>query len=323
MSLIRKLKPFAVFCIILTTIVITSIVSYYILAQISFTNKDRVFYGKSQAKMAAEIRRELMKHKNISSVVFSSDDGIGLSGLLARGNNPIGNMVICHGYKGSKEFLLGFIRMFPEFNKLFFDFRSHGQSEGSIISLGCHEYKDVVSAIKYLDQETNSADKKLPMIVLGTSMGGAACLKAVDMEQNLCDAVIVDSTFADLYATFVRSFYLNAGLPYYPFFPVIKTMFNYFGHCDISTISSIQSVKRITQPIFFIHSCDDKVIKPQNSLQLYMNAQNKKSQLWIGPLCHHGWLHNYYPRMYRKKIIKFLVKSNIIERPANVPSTSH
>ncbi len=312
MPSMRKLKPFAVFCIILTTTILTCILSYYILAQFSFANKDRVFYGKSQAKLADEIRNELIKYRNTTPVEFLSDDGVRLSGLLIKEKNPIGNMVICHGYKGSKEFLLGYLRLFSDFNKLLFDFRSHGQSEGSIISLGCHEYKDVVSAVNYLKNETKNTTNQLPLILMGTSMGGAACLKAADVEPDLCDAVIVDSTFADLYSTFVRSFYLNAGLPYYPFFPIIKTMFNYFGSCDISTISSIRSVKNIQQPIFFIHSCDDKVIKPQNSLELYMNAKNKKSKLWIGPVCRHGWLHNYYPLHYRKKIMSFLKKANVL-----------
>lgn len=262
--------------------------------------------------MAAEIRQELAKHHNTSTVQFMSDDGIKLSGMLVTTKNPKGNMVICHGYKGSKEFLLGYIRLFPDFNKLFFDFRSHGQSEGSVISLGCHEYKDVVSAVSYLKRSTQHNNQALPLILVGTSMGGAACLKALDVEQKLCDAAVVDSTFADLHTTFVRSFYLNAGLPYYPFFPIIKTMFNYVGHCDISTISSIQSVKKIGQPILFIHSCDDKVIKPQNSLELYMNAKNKKSKLWVGPACRHGWLHNYYPIRYRKKVLSFLKKAHII-----------
>ncbi len=312
MSLIRKLKPFAVFCIILTTALVTCIVSYYILAEFSFATKDRVFYGKSQAKLTTEILQELIKHPKITAVSFVSDDGVRLAGLLIKEQKPIGNMVICHGYKGSKELLLGYIRLFPNFNKLFFDFRSHGQSEGQVISLGCHEYKDVVSAVNYLKNETKNSITKLPCVVLGTSMGGAACLKAVDIEPRLCDAIIVDSTFADLYSTFVRSFYLNAGLPYYPFFPIIKTMFNYFGSCDISTISSIQSVKKIHQPILFIHSCDDKVIRPRNSLELYMNAKNKKSKLWVGPVCRHGWLHNYYPLRYRKKVMSFLKKAQVL-----------
>lgn len=314
MTVLKKLRPFTIFLITLTVIVSTCIISYYILAQFTFA-KDRVFYGKSQAKIAEEIRTELLKHKNISQVTFSADDKTSISGLFIKSENPLGNIVFCHGYKGSKEFFLGFIKLFPQFNKLFFDFRSHGQSEGSIISLGCHEYKDVISATRYIKTKTTGA-KKLPTIILGTSMGGAACLKAVDVDPHICDAVIVDSTFADLYSTFVRSFYLNAGLPYYPFFPVIKTMFNYFGQCDISTISSIQSVKKIIQPIFFIHSCDDNVIKPQNSLQLYMNARNKKSKLWIAPPCNHSWLHNYYPSRYQKKVMHFLTKSRIISLPS-------
>lgn len=310
MSFIRKLKPIVIFLILLVVTASICIVSYYVLAQFSFAG-DRVFYGKSQAKMAEEIRHEIMLRQDVKEVSFFSDD-VRIAGLLIKVKNPRGNLVCCHGYKGSKEFLFTYIKMFPEFNKLLFDFRSHGQSDGSIISLGCHEYKDVISAVNYLKQEMDNEKNLLPTVLVGISMGGAACLKAVDVEPCLCDAVIVDSTFADLYNIFVRSFYLNAGLPYYPFFPIIKTMFNYFGNCDMSTVSSIQSVRRIQQPIFFIHSCDDKVIQPYNSLKLYMHACNKKSKIWVGPTCHHGWLHNYYPVRYRKKVIRFLEKTKVL-----------
>jgi len=299
--------------IIVLALLISLSISYYALYKFTFAG-DRIIYGKRTSEVAHEIREELLKHENITALSFPSGpskNALNLVGFFVKRDKPMGTMVICHGYQSNKEFLYPYIDMFPDWNILLFDFRAHGQSAGEITSVGCHEYKDVIAAVDYLKKSIYRSENspKLPLVIIGISMGGAATLKAAEINPELCDAIIVDSTYANLNATILQSFSLKSKLPYYPFFPIIKQMFNYVANCDMSSMNPVESVRTIQKPIFFIHSCNDTFISPVNALQLYANSVNKKSDIWIGPRCRHGFLYNEYPKLYQEKVNNFLHKA--------------
>jgi alpha-beta hydrolase superfamily lysophospholipase len=273
---------------------------------------DPLVYGKRQSELIEEIRTELFKRSDIQKVSYPSRDGLMLSAYLVKRQNAQGNLILCHGYRGAKEFMYGYIDMFPQFNILFFDFRAHGQSEGTVISIGCHEYKDVLASTDFMKKHMKADNGgSLPLVLLGISMGGAASLKAAEIEKNACDALIVDSTFSNLAKILERGFTLKAGLPYYPFFYILKIMFQYFGACKILSMNTAEAVEKITLPVMFIHSCNDSFTKPSHSIRLYEHSASRYAKLWIGPKCRHGWLHSYYTDIYKKKVFKFLNKAGI------------
>ncbi len=281
-------------------------VSYYILGQLTFVD-DPMLYGKKQSELAQEIRTELFKRSDIQKVSYFARDGLLLSGYLVKREHAQGNLILCHGYRGAKEFMYGYIDMFPQFNVLLFDFRAHGQSEGSIISIGCHEYKDVLASADFMKQHLKDADDKdLPLVILGISMGGAAAVKAAEIEKKVCNALIIDSTFSDLKKMMERGFLLKSGLPYFPIYYVLAAMFQYFGACNVVSMDMATAIEKITVPVMVIHSCNDSFTKPSHSLRLYEHAGSKYAKLWIGPKCRHGWLHSYYTDLYKKKVFKFL-----------------
>lgn len=281
-------------------------VAYVVIREFTFVH-DYVIYGKSQRDLAQEIRVELLKRPDIKEVSFYSREDIKLSGFLLKRQNATANVLLCHGYRGSKEFMYGYLDLFPKFNMLLFDFRAHGQSEGSVISVGCHEYKDIIAASRYLRDTTKlSGGNDLPLIILGISMGGACALRALVTNPDLADVLIIDSTYSDLHKMLLKGFALKSGLPYYPFFPVVRWMFQYFASCDVKEMNTIECSKKIKIPVFFIHACNDQFISPNHSVKLYANSASRCAQLWIGPLCNHGWLHSKYPDLYKKKVVEFL-----------------
>lgn len=288
--------------------------SYRMLQMLIFSG-DSIFYGTKQSILAQEIREELFKLNDIQNVQFKTSDDITLSGILIRRPNAKANMMLCHGYRASKEFMYGFINLFPQFNLFLFDFRAHGQSEGRVISIGCHEYKDVLAAADFMKKSIKTeGNKKIPLIILGLSMGAASSIKALSLYPDLCDALIIDSTFSDLKKILVKGFSIKSGLPYYPFFPIIRWLFENTAKCKICEMSTVESVKKITQPILFIHSCNDNFISPKHGLRLYENAVlSRYARIWVAPKCRHGWLNSYYSDVYKKKVNSFLHKSLNLE----------
>lgn len=291
---------------VITATVAVFVVSYQVVDKFARTS-DNIYYGKSQAVLAQQIREELAKQPHYQAVSFTTIDNLTLQGFMFLRPNAQGSILLCHGYKGSKEYLYAFLEIFPDFNLLMFDFRASGESEGKYISLGYHEYKDVLAAAEFLK---NHSSHEIPFYILGFSMGGGAALRAAARTPGLAQAYIIDSSYSDLRSMFLRGYALRVGLPYYPFFPIIQGMFHYFANCNIDDVNSIAEVRKINEPILFIHSCDDNFITPDHSIRLYANAQNELSKIWIGPHARHGFLHTYHPQVYRRKILNFLKNIN-------------
>jgi len=282
--------------------------SYYAVYKFTYAG-DWSMYGKQQSMVASEIRNELLKQPNMRSISFTTSDHVNLKGLLLSRNNATANLMICHGYKASKEFLYNFYSMFPNWNILTFDFRAHGESEGHITSIGVKESQDVIAAAHFFRNTTKTPSlNDLPLIIIGISMGGASTLKAATQKADLCDIIICDSSYADLGQTMWSVFSKRSSLPSYPFFHVAKLIFRYLAGCNIDHMCPENYVESIAQPILFIHSRKDSFTSPDNVLRLYANAQYDKCKLWIGPPCRHGGLHSYHGDLYKHKVSAFIKK---------------
>jgi fermentation-respiration switch protein FrsA (DUF1100 family) len=138
-------------------------------------------------------------------------------------------------------------------------------------------------------------------------MGAASAIKAAEYEPNLCDALVIDSSFANLKDAIYHGFHVRTKLPYYPFLPTITKIISFFANCDIDKMSTVEYLKKIKQPIFFIHSCVDSVVSPNDSILMYSKSLSEKTRLWIAPKCEkHGGLRKKFAQLYKKKIEKFL-----------------
>ena len=306
---IHKIFKFFFFFVIPISFICVFIISYLAIQRLVFYCDRTLKSGEKLSAYARRRRVEILKNKDIKQVSFKSKDGLRLSGFFLKRKNAVANMLVCHGYQSCKEKVADVFDMFDNFNMLTFDFRTHGQSEGKFRTLGCHEYKDVIAAVEYFNAQTkpkNRFEKRLPLVIFGFSMGGASTLRAIKREPNLCDALIVDSAFADLPSVIQHTFTTLSGLPCFPFVYVIERIVNFFAGCDVAKMCPLKSVKKMKQPAFFIHSCQDKIVHPNDSLTMYAQAKNKHTKLWVGPFCEHTLLRKHCYNRYKKKIDKFL-----------------
>jgi fermentation-respiration switch protein FrsA (DUF1100 family) len=263
--------------------------------------------GERMCTMAKRVRDGLIKNLNAKTFVCKTKDNVSISGLYIERENPIGTIILCHGYRCCKELTAGYIDMFPEFNTVMFDFRAHGENKKGVTTIGCVEHKDVLAVIDWLKKNQPQLTK-VPTVILGVSMGGAASLRAAENNPTLCDAIIVDSSFSSLQSVIENTFANKSGLPNFPFLPIMTTMFNFICNCEVAEMKPLESIKKIKQPLMLIHSCIDTLVPVQESLLMYAQAAKTGAKLWIAPQCKHGWLHKKYPELYKKKVFKFLKK---------------
>jgi uncharacterized protein YbjT (DUF2867 family)/alpha-beta hydrolase superfamily lysophospholipase len=175
--------------------------------------------------------------------------------LVAR-EQSLGTVVLCHGYAGSKSYLLPVSQELYDlgYSSVLLDFRGSGGSEGNTTSLGYHEALDVAAAMLFARERT-PPDR--PLVLFGTSMGAAAALRAVHSEGVEPSALILEAPFNRLLDTVRNRFHLM-GLPGSPgaellvFWGGVRGRMQGFSHNPAEYAASVRC------PTLILHGDEDQ-----------------------------------------------------------------
>lgn len=235
----------------------------------------------------------------------SAVDGITLRGwyLPLQGSDRI--IIMVHGagaHRASRK-----VRMLDiaselienEYSVLMFDLRGHGESDGDRISAGYFEKRDVLGAVEYA--------KGLGFEhigVLGFSVGAASSLLAA-VETHDIDAVVSDSSYADLNDLMVSEFKKRTRFPVI-FLPPLLWLSTRIYRIDFGSVKPAEVVPRIApRAILFIHGEQDQVIPVTHAYRLKEAARSPGDRLWVAPGTGHVLAFTEHPREYIDRITTF------------------
>ena len=128
-------------------------------------------------------------------VSFQAADGVPLKGWWVPGPAEAkGTVVLVHGLNRSRLEMVKKVPFVHEqgWNALLFDLRFHGESGGTMRSLGWYERQDVHAAIDLARQRV-----KGPVVLWGISFGGATAVLTAAEDQAVA-GVICDSSYRSL-----------------------------------------------------------------------------------------------------------------------------
>lgn len=242
-------------------------------------------------------------------VVFHSIDGNPLKGWFIKAENPLGTIIVCHGYSGNKDTELKFAPFLNKagYNTLFFDFRGHGESGGDYTSLGYYEVQDLLGAIEYLKKREDVDPTKIALI--GTSMGAGTSLLAAAKSKDI-KALIEDSGFATIregVSCGLKTFGIPNFLIPFASYLVHKAM-GWHLNFDVKEGEPIKFIKNIPCPLFIIHGDKDSLIPVRNAYKIYKEA-NEPKEIWITKNIEHAQSYFYFKEEYEKRVLEFLKKS--------------
>ncbi len=185
------------------------------------------------------------------------------------------------------------------YDVLTFDLRGHGESDGNRISGGYFEQRDVLGAVEYV--------KTLGFHnigLLGFSVGAVSSLLAAAQSTDI-DALVADSSFADLNDIVAAEFKKRAHLPAV-FLPPLLLMVKIMYGVDFAELAPAAYVAKIApRPVFVIHGALDKMIPANHARRLKQAAQGSADQLWIAPGAAHVRAFATHPREYMQRILAF------------------
>lgn len=127
-------------------------------------------------------------------VSFESKSGSTIKGWLYEANQVKAVAVLMHGVRSNRAQMTDRAEYFQArgITSLVFDFQAHGESGGTLITLGHLESLDAQAAVSYIQK----LEPELPSLAIGVSMGGAASLlaePAIDV-----DVLILESVYPDI-----------------------------------------------------------------------------------------------------------------------------
>lgn len=234
------------------------------------------------------------------AVTFATADGLRLKGWLIPGKDSRATILVTHGYpfdKGNILPLAAFLH--PHYNVLLFDFRSFGESEGGITTVGYREQEDVRAAIRYLRGRGGVGEK---IGGLGFSMGAATLLMTDDPALR---AVVADSSYADLNLLLDRVYAFFPGITKAPLVFLTRLYARVFLGLDLRKVSPVRAIAQGRRPVLLIHGEADSEIPVAHARMLFAAAPPGVAELWIIPQAEHGAVLAVSPEEYRRRVLGF------------------
>lgn len=237
-------------------------------------------------------------------VRFYSRDDLLLHGwwIPAR-HNVKGTIIQCHGQNGSMDADVRQAGMLHDagFNVLMFNFRAHGESEGSWVTFGLREQYDLLGAMDYLVGAHGIEE----VGVLGFSMGGATAILTAARTKQI-RSIVADGAIATLHET-LTGWLAEKNIP--PILAGVLAWLFMVGGSIISIarldhVNTLCWIQNIRCPVLFIHGADDTLVSTRAIREIAANAPSG-SDLWIVPNCHHRRAHVKYPVEYEQRILEW------------------
>ncbi len=230
----------------------------------------------------------------VREVVFPARDGTQLSGWYVPHPQARAGVLLCHGIYSTRMAMVAKARMLHRWGyaSLLFDFRGRGRSHGSC-TMGFLESLDVLGALDFLRAQLPG----LPMAGLGESLGASSLLQAMADEGGLRCACL-EACFASLEEA------VAARAPRRQVAAIARRLEQTYGQ-PIENVSPQEHVRRIKQPLFFIHDSLDWSMPLEVSRRLARSAAGP-SQLWVAPWTLHTRAALMAAREYEFRVGGFL-----------------
>ncbi len=202
-------------------------------------------------------------------------------------NGEKNTVILFHGYRSSaaRDFCCA-LKLYTDLglNVLLVDQRSHGRSEGRLITFGVKESMDVVSWTDFLNKKY--APEKI--LLGGMSMGAATVLLAAGkkLPENV-KGIVADCgyTSPEEIINCVSKKFLNINAK--PLLPFINLCCIAFGGFSIKKASTVESLKKSDLPVLLIHGEADTFVPCEMSRTAFKSC-NKKCRLVTVEKAYHG-----------------------------------
>ena len=244
-------------------------------------------------------------------VAITSFDGLRLCGRYYHHRDGAPVMLVFHGYRSMtlRDSTGGYyLSRKMGFNVLAVDQRSHGKSEGHVISFGIMERHDCMSWVSYISERFG---KDTPIVLTGLSMGAATVVMAtaLPLPPNVI-CVLADCPYSSP-KEIICKVCNDEGFPSTVAYPFIKLAAKVFGGFDLEAASAVHAAGESKIPILLLHGDDDRFVPWDMSLKIH-NSSNGCTELELFAGAGHGLSYTMWPKRYEQVCYDFFMKFPVL-----------
>jgi uncharacterized protein len=241
------------------------------------------------------------------TVRFPTPDGLQLAAWFIP-PDPGGDgatLILLHGARNNRAEMLLQAAMLHQhgYGALLPDFRAHGESEGTVSTLGYAEVEDLRGALAYLQARPEVNGERIG--VVGNSMGGAVAIRGAARIPEI-RVVVAQSAYTSVeenVSTGVRAF---MGLPPFLFAPLVAWFGERETGIEVRQVRPIDDVAQIApRAILIVQGALDPAVPPENGIRLY-EAAGQPKELYLVPGAGHGGYMRMEPQEFERRVVGFL-----------------
>ena len=267
--------------------------------------RDRALILVHPPRLPITTQPESVGFTDDQAVSFPSEDGIDLSAWYVPPPDERGAVVIyVHGLGGNRQLMLEpSAILYPHgYGALLIDLRNHGDSGGTISTLGYYEPRDIRAALNFLLAQPEVNPDRVG--IFGESLGAITALRAAAQMPEL-RAVVAQSAFTSIEENVASGVRQIAGLPPFPFAPLVI----FFGELETGLkIGQVRPVDEIAQiaprAVLLMHGGQDRLLSSDNSQRLYDAAGEPKELVYFPTAAHSGLLASD-PELWERSVVRF------------------
>ena len=252
-----------------------------------------------------------LKNHDAQDLYIQSDDGLKLHAFWVPAEKAKGTVILAHGYRSTVLVDFGKAMMLYHdlgFNVLLPQQRSHGESQGKLITFGVKESGDMLKWLEY----HNSMLGSYQVILSGLSMGASTMMYLADRQlpENV-KGIIVDCGFSSpaaiISSVFKRVTHFSAA----PVIWIADICARIFGGFSLYEKDSRKILRKNKLPIIMVHGKADEFVPCYMTQQGYENCAGEKKLLLVDE-AGHGLSFLYAPQEYIQTVKQF-IKDHIEE----------
>ena len=230
------------------------------------------------------------------SIELVTEDGIRLAAWYTPPRNSA-VILLAHGCGDYRPEWVYEMLARTGYGVLAWDARAHGESEGTLSTIGYLEVLDVQSALGYALTQPGVRH----VGAWGGSMGAVTVIRAA-VKYPQIEAIFVDSPFASLDDE------LDYLIPYPLINPLAKILAQLETGVRIQDVNPLADIARISpRPVFIVQGLADTVTPPDSGQRLF-DAAGEPKILWAEENVPHLQMFLDNPRRYKRRLIEFFDK---------------
>lgn len=234
---------------------------------------------------------------------FSAEGGRELEAWYIPAKRSRGIVAVFHGFGRSKANHLSTARQLHDlgYDSLLVDFYGYGGSAGSYSTIGWLEALDVAAAAKHARALAGGK----PVVLLGTSMGAAAVLRAVSMGAAKPDGVVLESSYLRFIDSVRRRFQLMSFPIVSPFAEWVTFWGGRLYGFNAFSMNPIEWARDVKVPALVLTGEKDRTISVEEERRLYDALPGRKA--WHSfPELGHAMFSEHAPEDWRASVEPFL-----------------